>query len=354
MAQNKAAAGLKAVLVCGSDGVGSIAAMVSAILTASGRRCGLLGLYRAEIDGAPLAPEEREAAAALRAFEREKCAFAVLECRGQGERAAALAEDPVCVIIAHTQRDDTARCLAQIRENGCVCAYMPDDDEQLSAIAAACREKGAALRVSDPDELETLRDGPDGQTVCYCDDTPYTLSVAGDTQACNAAVVLEAVEMLREHGVRIKDEAVAAGLAAVRMPGCFELMPGGARFILDTPRTRAQAMAMRANFDFYYDSLRRAAIISALRGPDTAEMAACAAFGCCAAVCLTAPEEDAVPAEALARMAQDVGCTAVICGTTDKAIAAALAAAGRDGAVCCMVTPETGREVRANFIREDT
>ena len=111
---------------------------------------------------------------------------------------------------------------------------------------------------------------------------------------------------------------------------------------------------MRANFDFYYDTLRRAAIISAVQGPDAAEMTACAAAGCCAAVCLTAPEENAVPAAELARMARDAGCAAVICGSPDEAAAAAITAAGRGGAVCCMVTPRTAAEIRANFIREDT
>ena len=355
MTQNKGAAGLKTVLVCGSDGVGSTAAMMASVLAASGRRCGLLGLYRAEINGVPLKPEEGAGAeAALRAFAAEKCAFAVVECRGPGEAAARLTEAPECLIITRTRDAELDGCLARIPEGGCVCAYMPESDAQLSALAAACRRRGAALRLSDPDELETLRDAPDGQTLCYCDDTPYDLALAGDVQARNAAAVLEAVEMLRERGVRIRDAAVAEGLAAARAPCCFEAMPCGTGFILDTPRTLSQAEAMRGNFDYYFAEARRAALVSATEGPDTDAMLGLAVSGCRAAVCVTGPEKNAVPAPELARRAGLLGCPALICDTPDEAVSAATAAAGEGGAVCCMVTPETGRAIRAIFIREDT
>lgn len=128
-----------------------------------------------------------------------------------------------------------AREKAGIIKPGCAVAmYEPEQDSVAAEVAAVCRAVGASLRIADFDEIEVLEDGLEGQTFCYCDDTPLRLPLAGDYQARNAAVALEAVEILRERGwKKLTDAAVEAGLAAVRWGARFELAAREPDFIID-------------------------------------------------------------------------------------------------------------------------
>jgi dihydrofolate synthase/folylpolyglutamate synthase len=59
-------------------------------------------------------------------------------------------------------------------------------------------------------------------------DPAWDLRVAGRFQLDNARIAVAAIEALRGQGFTIPDAAIAAGLAAARLPGRLELMPGSA------------------------------------------------------------------------------------------------------------------------------
>ncbi|HEV3262494.1 MAG TPA: folylpolyglutamate synthase/dihydrofolate synthase family protein [Gemmataceae bacterium] len=78
------------------------------------------------------------------------------------------------------------------------------------------------------------------------------LGLLGEHQAANAAVAVASVERLRAEGLRISDEAVAAGLAEVRWPARLEVLGRRPLVLLDCAHNVASVQALvdtlRASF----------------------------------------------------------------------------------------------------------
>ena len=78
----------------------------------------------------------------------------------------------------------------------------------------------------------------------------FELSLTGQHQALNAAVVLGVIESLRELGCAISPEAVSAGLRDIFWPGRLEILGQDPRIVLDCAHNQASAMNLA-------ESLRR-------------------------------------------------------------------------------------------------
>ncbi len=79
----------------------------------------------------------------------------------------------------------------------------------------------------------------------------YRLSLLGEHQLRNAATVLAIVEALRDRGIRIPEEAVAAGLSNVEWPARFEVLRHEPLFILDGGHNPQCAEALIENIEAY-------------------------------------------------------------------------------------------------------
>lgn len=369
--------GLRFVHVAGTNGKGSTSAMLESVLRAAGYRTGLftsphllrfserIRVCDAEIPDADLAAAaervraaeaacggtltvfERTTAAALLHFAAQRCDVVVLEV-GLGGRfdATNIIESPDCAVITNIGLDHTAllgdtveqiaREKAGIIKPGCAVAmYEPEQDTVAAEVAAVCRARGASLRIADFDELEVLDDGLEGQTFCYCDDTPLRLPLLGDHQTRNAAVALEAVEILRERGwEKLTDEAVERGLAAVRWPARFERVAREPDFIIDGGHNPQCAAALAENLDYYFPDTRRVLLLGMLADKDAAGFCAVLAPKADAFVCVAPESGRALSAEALAALLAPCGKPAVCCETAAEAVETAKRAAGRRGMVC--------------------
>jgi dihydrofolate synthase/folylpolyglutamate synthase len=73
---------------------------------------------------------------------------------------------------------------------------------------------------------------------------PYTLGLLGGHQAANAAVALAAVRRLRDVGWSVPDEAVSAGLHAVRCPARVEVVRRSPTVVLDAAHNVASIEAL--------------------------------------------------------------------------------------------------------------
>ena len=368
---------LRFVHVAGTNGKGSTAAMLASVLRAAGYRTGLftsphllrfserIRVNGAEIPDADLAAAaervraaetesgetltvfERTTAAALLHFAAQRCDIVVLEV-GLGGRfdATNIIESPDCAVITNIGLDHTAllgdtveliaREKAGIIKPGCAVAmYEPEQDSVAAEVAAVCRDVGASLRIADFDEIEVLEDGLEGQTFCYCDDTPLRIPLAGDHQARNAAVALEAVEILRERGwKKLTDAAVEAGLAAVRWPARFELAAREPDFIIDGGHNPQCAAAIAENLDYYFPDTRRVLLLGMLADKDAAGFCAALAPAADAFVCVAPESPRALPAAALAALLAPYGKPVVCCASAAEAAETARRAAGRRGMVC--------------------
>jgi dihydrofolate synthase / folylpolyglutamate synthase len=74
--------------------------------------------------------------------------------------------------------------------------------------------------------------------------TNLQLAMPGAHQAANAAIALATIAELRHQGWCISTAAMRAGLAAARLPGRVEVIPGRPTIVLDTAHNAASARAL--------------------------------------------------------------------------------------------------------------
>ena len=380
---------LRFVHVAGTNGKGSVCAMLESILRAAGLKTGLftsphLRRYneRIRLDGRSVSDDTFASAAekvrlaagdaaeysqfelltaiALVIFAEGKCRIAVLET-GLGGRLdpTNVIPTPDCAVITSLSLDHTAllggtvEAIARekagiIKPGGSVVLAEPEDEGLISLFAAVCRENGASLRISDNDELERLYDGLDGQEFCYCDDTPLYLPLLGDHQLKNAAAALEAVEVLRERGIKIKPEAVERGLAETRWPARFELVSEAPYAVIDGAHNVSGAQSLRENAEYYFSDCRRVLVAGVMADKDVDGIVSALGPGFSAFMCVAPQSPRALPAKALAEKFAPYGPASAF-GSVDEAIDAARRAAGKDGAVVCAGSLYLAGDARAYF-----
>ena len=260
--------------VAGTNGKGSVSACLSAILTQAGYRVGLytsphldrfnerFRIRGEEISDAAFAdlvgqgravwetmedkPTEFEVITALAFlyFAQSACDLVVLEV-GLGGRldATNVIPTPLAAVITKLGLDHTAELgdtLAQIAyekagivKPGGRVVLDGRNTEVLEQLQQLCRERTCSTAITRPDQLTVSRQDITGSTFSYGPWRDLRLTLAGSYQPGNAALALETVEMLRAQGWSVSDDAVRAGLAAVRWPGRFELLCQDPIFLLD-------------------------------------------------------------------------------------------------------------------------
>ena len=383
-----------AVHIAGTKGKGSTAHFVAAALTAAGLRAGLFTsphLYRVEerftADGAE--PEETAfaalvgdvLAAADRAerggapaatffecvaacgflhFARSGCDLAVLEV-GLGGRLDAT---NVCLPVAcavtnisldHTQiLGDTPAAIAGekagIAKPGVPLVWGGGPGEAAGVVAAACRAAGAPLIPTRyPD---CLTGHPGGALTVACPGGnwgPLPVPRGGRRQRANLAVAAHLLDAVRAAGFPVVEPRhLAAGVAAVRLPGRVELVaaplkadggPAGPALLYDVAHNPAGAAALAEALDDLpppTPPARRTAVFAVARDKDAAGILR-PLLGRFDEVTLTAFRENprATAAEELARLAASLTDRPVRCEPDPAAAwAAARRRAGPGGLAC--------------------
>ncbi|HEY8550301.1 MAG TPA: folylpolyglutamate synthase/dihydrofolate synthase family protein [Vicinamibacterales bacterium] len=284
------------VLVAGTNGKGSVSAMVECALRAAGHRTGRYTsphLVRLEerfvIDGvdvetavledvvahvldleaacradgrltAPATFFEVTTACALELFRRAGVAVAVLEVGLGGRFDATNAVEPVVTAIVsidfdHQQHLGPSLEAIAAEKAGIARSGVPMIVGELPAAASdavdrVCRERGAPL-VAAAEGTACLM-APDGgrwsvqlstQTRDY---GPVTLGLAGEHQVGNALVAVRILEALDAEGIQIDRASVETGLADARWPGRLDLreLPGGRAVLLDAAHNPAGARTL--------------------------------------------------------------------------------------------------------------
>lgn len=263
---------LRFVHVAGTNGKGSICAMTSAVLCAAGYKVGLYTsphLFRLneriqingneipDADFAALADAiapsvekmedkptefERFTAMALLYFSRQMCDIVVLEV-GLGGRydATNIISAPVVSVIAnigldHTERlGDTVEKIAfekgGIIKAGCPTVLYHQSEGVEDVIKKICAPLNSELHISKATTLHTS--SLEGPCFDYKAWKNVRTSLIGTYQSNNAAVVLEAVEVLCNQGWKITKEAVLEGLKSTVWPARMEILSRSPLVLLD-------------------------------------------------------------------------------------------------------------------------
>lgn len=256
---------LKCIHVAGTNGKGSVCAMLAAILKANGLKTGLftspyveffneriqingemiadeaLGevteYVKSYADGMSESPTEFELLTAIgfEYFKREAVDVVVLET-GLGGRldSTNVIEEPLVSVITGIALDHTAVLGNTTREiarekSGIIKKSRPVvvgemDSEALDVIKTVAEENASPVYSPDRTDVRYEYSSLAGSEFVYKNKTKYSLALIGDYQISNALVVLKTVEALRDSGFTVHDYPVKLGLEQVRWPARFELL----------------------------------------------------------------------------------------------------------------------------------
>lgn len=259
---------MKLIHVAGTNGKGSVSRMLQAVLTEAGYRTGsfnspFLASPREylSIDGEDADEEQYAAEAdAIRAcvegdspmenrptefelsfglaidyFYKSGCDVAIIEC-GLGGLTDATNCIPVpeLAIITNIGLDhvkllgNTLKEIAfqkcGIIKPGCSVVAYPSDKEAVDVIIETCLKKNCDLHIAG---------GSGANLPGFAGNEEFELSLKGEFQKKNAALVLQAVSVLNSRGFDIDNEAVIRGLSNTKWPARFEIVSEKPLIILD-------------------------------------------------------------------------------------------------------------------------
>ncbi len=367
---------LKFVHVAGTNGKGSICAMLASVLKRAGLKTGLftspylrrfnerMQINGEQISDAELAeivtelrrhadamdehPTEFEmmTAAALRWFADSGCDIVVLEV-GLGGRCDATNAIPCpeCCVIANIGLDHTAILgdtlesiayeKAGIIKYGAAVVLYQQYGETMETVREVCREKSAELIVPDFDDISIEFDSIDGQVFSYGGES-YAIPLLGAHQLRNAATVLETIEVLRRQGWEIDHDAVESGLYSVAWPARFEVLHADEPwFVLDGGHNLQCAAALRECTEHYFPDCERVALAGVLKDKDYRSIVKTLAPLFSSVVCVTPDSERALPAEELAGLFAAAGCETETAGSIEDGVELAQDKAREKGAMVC-------------------
>ncbi len=306
--------GFESVHVAGTNGKGSVAAMIASVLSQGGWRVGLFTsphlhrlVERFRIGGRSMPRGElsrrvhelrpwldKKSTPALSFFEvctllafewfRDKhCDVVVLEVGLGGRLDSTNVVQPKLSVITRIGLDHTDRLGPSLRhiareKAGIIKAGVPvvagvREPEALAVIRARARRLGASLLRIDREFSVAARGAAYDVRVGEALLRGLRLPLVGSYQADNLGCAVAGLQVLAQEGFAVDDAALQKGLARVRWPGRLELIPGPPDVLCDAAHN-PDACAELAK---YLDGLagvyaRKVLIFGVLRDKDHASM----------------------------------------------------------------------------------
>lgn len=374
-------------LIGGTNGKGSTAAMTASILKEAGFRTGLytsphlvdvrerialngkkiprreLGRILSEIQAKAFVPVsyfEALTAAAFVYFQRAQADIAVMEVGLGGRLDATNVCRPLVSVITNIGLEHTAYLghtltavageKAGIIKQGGVCITGATQKRVADHLASVCRRKKARFyRLGKDFEVIRRKDGTVDYSGINRRISSLRITLAGGHQLANAALALAALEVAEESGLKIRDAAVRAGLRKTRWEARMEILHTRPVFLLDGAHNpsgvRALCHALQENF-----SCRRLIVIFAvLSDKDYRNMLQ--KIAPLASVMILPPlgTGRAVPPERLVCLLKEMGFKTVVAGTVDEAVHLALRTAGEGDMICALGSLYLAGEVKQSF-----
>lgn len=380
---------LKFVHIAGTNGKGSTAACMAAVLKEAGYKTGLYTSpyiirfnERMQINGEQI-PDERlseitgrvrpiaEAmtedvptefeiitAVAMEYFAEEECDIVVLEVGLGGEfDATNVIEAPELAVITaigldHTKElgptlADIARAKAGIIKDGCdVVVYGNEPEEAERVFEAVCRERNARLTVTDFSSVNVKKCDLDHIIFDYDGQEELLLPLIGSYQPKNAAVAITALKALRNKGWSITDENIRDGLRDVKWPGRFEVLLRKPVFVIDGAHNPHGIDAARDSIKAHFGDEKMIFLVGVMADKDVPSMMKVLAPMAREIVTVTPNNPRAMEAGELAARIREYGAEAEACETIQTGVDRVLELAGDEGTICALGSLYFSSDVR--------
>ena len=364
--------------VAGTNGKGSVCAMLSSVLTAAGYRTGLytspfLQTYRERIriNGEPVpesmletygnevldaaeklnrqtgyrnTPFELGTALALLIFRKENADIIILETGlgGRLDPTNVIPKPAVCAITTigmdHMQLlgdtlPEIAREKAGIIKQGvpAVC-YPPETEEVRQVLESAAAEHGAKLNILAKKQA-MIRKADAYGSVADLTSGGHTwkemkISLPGEHQVMNALVVLAVVAELQKQDIRIPEEAAVRGIGNTFWPGRLEWC---GQILMDGAHNAQGAKAFTRFIRDYLPGKRKVLLTGVLKEKLSDGMLSCLASAADEAVTVTPDSPRALDAGELCEMLREKGMKACAANSLKEGLSQARELAGKDG-----------------------
>ena len=304
---------LQYVHVAGTNGKGSVCAMLASVLTCAGYKTGLYTSpyinhfnERIQIDGKPISDDDLVAVTmsvkneaeklldpptefelittiAFEHFRRSNCDIVVLEV-GLGGRldATNVIKRPELAVITPISFDhmdvlgDTISKIAAekagiIKPGGRIIS-SPQLPQAAEVIERVCSEQNAKLEFVDLKGLLVLQNEISGQRFSFGRYADIEISLLGEAQRANAALTISIVESLRSANFEISDEALLSGLAKTRWPARFEIVKREPWVIVDGGHNVQSLDVLADNLNTYFGGKKISFVIGAMADKDIKTM----------------------------------------------------------------------------------
>lgn len=393
----------KSVIVAGTNGKGSVAAMIDSIARAAGHRCALFTSphlvrieERVQVDGedigesdfARLASRVREvseelvvigrldaaptffeqiAAIALCDFQESGAALAVLEVGLGGRLDATNAVDRVLSVITSIDLDHQNILGNTIEEiaGEKAAIIVPDARAVIGRQAHQAAVEVLMRRCLATSVLPVFANAPAqieaaerGRLIMDYESshTFYSrigIGLLGRHQADNAAAAIEAAEVLNESGFGVTRENIIDGLRDVRWPGRLEMIEDHPSVLLDGAHNPAGARALRAYLDEFWSGA--ITLVFGAMGDKDVDRMASELFDAARTVVLTRVRDSRAAGNArLGEAALNRARNVIFTETVKQALSWARSVTPRDGLVCVAGSLHLVGEVKRLMEEEDS
>ncbi|MEE9151166.1 MAG: folylpolyglutamate synthase/dihydrofolate synthase family protein [Thermoplasmata archaeon] len=309
---------LKAIHVAGTNGKGSVCAMLSSILQSAGYKVGLFTSphlisfeERIVVNGKqiprdrvsllverikPIAKSMKESgkfehptffevvcAMAFEHFSEERVDYAVLEVGLGGRLDATNVKTPLVSVITsvdldHTQvlgenLNEVAKEKAGIIKEGVPVICGVDQEEILAMIKNICKEKKCKVYSSKEQGRYTLKESNvdcqkfdiESNGNLYSD---LEMRLVGEHQLKNALIALMTVDMLKRLGVAIPKKSVRKGIKNTRWPARLEMVQKNPTVVLDCAHNPAGMRALSAAMNGLFSEAKKTLVMGIMRDKD--------------------------------------------------------------------------------------
>jgi dihydrofolate synthase / folylpolyglutamate synthase len=377
----------KTILIAGTNGKGSTAAMAASILRAAGYKTGLYTSphlidvrERIAVNGIcisdhafsctvaeikkkiiePLTYFEVLTAAAFLYFQNRKVDIAVLEVGLGGRLDATNVTRPLVSVITNIGYDhtaylgDTLTAIARekagvIRQNG-ICLTAAGQKKVLDVFASVCLQRQAKLYRQGVDmKIKKQKDGLLKYYGLQRQINNLTLPLMGRHQLKNATLALAAIELVSKDGFPVNDAAVLSGLKNTQWPARLEILQKDPLFILDGAHNPAgiAALCNALKKDFTYR--RIIFIFGALADKDYRRMLQKIAPLTQKIILTELPTKRAISAKDIQAELKKTGYPAIITQNVRQAINRARSLASKKDLICAAGSLYLAGEVKQIF-----
>lgn len=368
---------LKFVHIAGTNGKGSTAACISAVLQKAGYRTGtytspyiLRFNERMQVNGVHISDSELEqltneirpyadamkdaptefeliTALAMKYFLYKKCDIVVLEVGMGGELDSTnVIDTPEVAVITAIGLDHTAELgptLAAItaakagiiKDRGDVVIYGGDQEVE-DVFEKTCRDRGAKLHRTDFSRLNVHKFDLDAASFDFKPYSNLKLPLVGTYQPNNAALSITALEVLRSKGYHISDADIIDGLASVSWPGRFEVLRRAPVFVLDGAHNPHGIEATSNSLKRHFGDKKIVFLIGVMADKDVGGMVGFITPLAQSFVTVKPNNPRAMKADKLKDILSVYEKPVTACVSIPEGVAEAIRQAGEDGVVCAL------------------